>query len=129
MFSVSLFVFLFPFVILLHFLNFFLPKSPDKSLILGPKININTITTSMENIETGLMLMVVGMITVFLILLIVIYVGKGLILLVNKVAPEEAPKKAPTVAPTADAGAMDAIKAAVDILTAGKGQVIKIEKL
>jgi oxaloacetate decarboxylase gamma subunit len=83
----------------------------------------------MENIETGLMLMVVGMITVFLILLIVIYVGKGLILLVNKVAPEEAPKKAPTVAPTADAGAMDAIKAAVDILTAGKGQVIKIEKL
>jgi oxaloacetate decarboxylase gamma subunit len=83
----------------------------------------------MENIETGLMLMVVGMITVFLILLIVIYVGKGLILLVNKVAPEEAPKKAPTVTPTADAGAMDAIKAAVDILTAGKGQVIKIEKL
>jgi oxaloacetate decarboxylase gamma subunit len=35
----------------------------------------------------------------------------------------------PTVAPTTDAGAMDAIKAAVEILTAGKGQVIKIEKL
>ena len=44
-------------------------------------------------------------------------------------APEEAPKKAPAVAPTADTGAMDAIKAAVEILTAGKGQVIKIEKL
>lgn len=39
------------------------------------------------------------------------------------------PKKAPAVAPTADTGAMDAIKAAVEILTAGKGQVIKIEKL
>ena len=38
-------------------------------------------------------------------------------------------KKAPAVAPTADTGAMDAIKAAVEILTAGKGQVIKIEKL
>ena len=43
--------------------------------------------------------------------------------------PEETPKKAPAVAPTADTGAMDAIKAAVEILTAGKGQVIKIEKL
>ena len=40
-----------------------------------------------------------------------------------------APRKVPTVAPTTDAGAMDAIKAAVEILTAGKGQVIKIEKL
>lgn len=43
--------------------------------------------------------------------------------------PEETPKKAPAVASTADTGAMDAIKAAVEILTAGKGQVIKIEKL
>ena len=81
----------------------------------------------MENIGVGLMLMVVGMATVFVILLIVIYLSKYLI--VNKVAPEEAPRKVPTVAPTTDAGAMDAIKAAVEILTAGKGQVIKIEKL
>ena len=68
----------------------------------------------MENIGVGLMLMVVGMATVFVILLIVIYLSKYLITIVNKVAPEEA---------------MDAIKAAVEILTAGKGQVIKIEKL
>ena len=83
----------------------------------------------MENIGVGLMLMVVGMATVFVILLIVIYLSKYLITVVNKVAPEEAPKKAPAVAPTADTGAMDAIKAAVEILMAGKGQVIKIEKL
>ena len=83
----------------------------------------------MENLEIALMLMVVGMATVFVILLIVIYLGKGLIAVVNRVAPEEAPKKKPMVAPTADAGAMDAIKAAVEILTAGKGQVVKIEKL
>ena len=83
----------------------------------------------MENIGVGLMLMVVGMATVFVILLIVIYLSKYLITVVNKVAPEEAPKKAPAVAPTADTGAMDAIKAAGEILTAGKGQVIKIEKL
>ena len=79
----------------------------------------------MENIGVGLMLMVVGMATVFVILLIVIYLSKYLITIVNK----EAPRKVPTVAPTTDAGAMDAIKAAVEILTAGKGQVIKIEKL
>jgi len=43
----------------------------------------------MENIETGLLLMIVGMTTVFAILMIVIYLGKGLIVLVNKYAPEE----------------------------------------
>ena len=63
------------------------------------------------------MLMVVGMATVFVILLIVIYLSKYLITVVNKVAPEETPKKAPAVAPTADTGAMDAIKAAVEIRT------------
>ena len=84
----------------------------------------------MENIETGLLLMVVGMCTVFLILLIVIWLRQFLISVVNKIAPEEAPKKKPaTSGPSTDAGAMDAIKAAVEILTAGKGQVIKIEKL
>ena len=38
----------------------------------------------MENLNTALLLMVVGMTTVFAILLIVIYLGEGLILLVNK---------------------------------------------
>lgn len=83
----------------------------------------------MENIEYALMLMVVGMATVFVILLVVINLGKLLITLVNKFAPEEAQKKSSVTVPTVDAGAMDAIKAAVDILTAGKGQVVKIEKL
>ena len=84
----------------------------------------------MENIGTGLMLMVVGMATVFLILLIVIWISQFLITVVNKVATEEEPKKKPvTSGASSDAGTMDAIKAAVDILTAGKGQVIKIEKL
>ena len=47
----------------------------------------------MENIGVGLMLMVVGMATVFVILLIVIYLSKYLITVVNKVAPEESPQK------------------------------------
>ncbi len=84
----------------------------------------------MENIGLGLMLMVVGLTTVFVILFIVIYLSQFLITVVNKFAPEEAPKKkVPTAVSTADHGAMDAIKAAVEILTAGKGQVVKIEKL
>ena len=79
----------------------------------------------MENFELGLLLMVVGMVTVF-----VIWLSQLLISVVNKVAPEEAPKKKNTSSgASTDAGAMDAIKAAVDILTAGKGQVIKVEKL
>ena len=42
----------------------------------------------MENLNIALLLMIVGMATVFAILLIVIYLGKGLIALVNKYAPE-----------------------------------------
>jgi len=91
----------------------------------------------MENIETGLLLMIVGMTTVFAILMIVIYLGKGLIVLVNKYAPEEiivkkqttpqrqtaAPAAGITNQPTA------AIVSAVSVMTGGKGKVVKIEKL
>lgn len=42
----------------------------------------------MENIGVGLLLMVVGMCTVFLILLIVIWISQFLISVVNKIAPE-----------------------------------------
>lgn len=83
----------------------------------------------MENIGLGLLLMVVGMATTFLILLIIIWLSNLLIALVNKVAPEEVVKKKPSSANAGANDAMDAIKAAVNILTAGKGQVIKIEKL
>ena len=74
--------------------------------------------------------MLVGMTTVFVILLIVIGLSQVLIKVVNKVAPEEeTKKKVVKTIPSTDAGAMDAIKAAVDILTAGQGKVIKVEKL
>lgn len=84
----------------------------------------------MENIGLGLLLMVVGMATTFVILLIIIWLSNSLISLVNKFAPEEDAKKKPAASNvSSNAADMDAIKAAVDILTAGKGQVIKIEKL
>ena len=90
----------------------------------------------MENIETGLLLMCVGMSTVFVILLIVINLGKFLIYLVNKYAPEEVavqkttrankqntPINSPSTAETA------AIISAVSMCTNGTGKVIKIEKV
>lgn len=85
----------------------------------------------MENLNTALMLMVVGMATVFAILLIVIYLGKGLIALVNKYAPEEAvPAKAAASSPAAIPGnILAAISAAVTVVTQGKGKVSKVEKI
>lgn len=90
----------------------------------------------MENIETGLLLMVVGMTTVFAILLIVINLGKGLITLVNKYAPEEIVVKKQTATQTAPAQTSSlpgkttaAIVAAVSMVTGGQGKVTKIEKI
>ncbi len=75
--------------------------------------------------------MAIGMVTVFVILLIVINLSKVLISIVNKVAPEEeAPKKA--AAPTKqtiDSTVMAIIQAAVSEMTGGKGTVANVEKL
>ncbi len=79
------------------------------------------------------MLMVVGMITVFAILLIVIYLSQLLIAIVNKVAPEEVVVKKNTATASApaviDPSTMAAIKGAVNIVTGGKGKVMKVEKI
>ena len=91
----------------------------------------------MENIETGLLLMVVGMATVFVILLIVIYLGKALIWAVNKYAPEEEGTKkvakvaAAVKAPTNTLSSLETavIVSAVSMATQGLGKVVKIEKL
>jgi oxaloacetate decarboxylase gamma subunit len=83
----------------------------------------------MENLQTALLLMAVGMTTVFTILLIIIYLGKWLIYLVNAYAPEEVapPKKAAGPAPV-PAHILAAITAAVNVVTHNKGKVVKIEK-
>lgn len=86
----------------------------------------------MENLNIALLLMVVGMATVFAILLIVIYLGKGLIALVNKYAPEEAASAKQTAAnepAPVPANIMAAIHAAVNVVTHGKGKVTKVEKI
>ena len=89
----------------------------------------------MENLNEALGLLAVGMLTVFSILLIVIFLGKALIAIINKVAPAEEPKKAVKVAaaPAAPAAVsaktQSIIQAAVSQLTGGKGKVAKITKL
>lgn len=84
----------------------------------------------MENIPEALKLLVVGMLTVFAILLIVIYLGKGLIAFVNKFIPEEAKVASQKVANVSvDPQAKAIINEAVKQLTAGKGHVTKVEKI
>ena len=87
----------------------------------------------MENLSFGLMLMAVGMITVFTILLIVINLSKLLIVVVNKFIPEETVVKkaaASSATPIVIApDTMEAIQGAVNIVTGGKGRVVKVEKI
>ena len=84
----------------------------------------------MENLNTALLLMVVGMATVFAILLIVINLGKSLIALVNKYAPEEVTPAKPgeMVPPLAPVIFLQALVAAVPVWPQGKGKVVREEK-
>ncbi len=86
----------------------------------------------MDNLGTGVELMIVGMLTVFAILLIVINLGKVLISVVNKIAPEEevAPKKA-AKAPVAaiDANTKAILDQVVSQITGGKGHVASARKI
>lgn len=82
------------------------------------------------DIQSPIVLLVVGMGTVFVALLIIIYLGEGLIRLVNHFFPEnEKPtvdnKQTASVSPKT----AQAISAAVQIITNNKGMVEKIEKI
>lgn len=85
----------------------------------------------MDNLGIGIQLMIVGMSTVFLILLIVIWGGKLLISAVNKIAPEEvvAPKKSAAAPATVDASTMAILQQVVSQITGGKGKVASAKKL
>ena len=87
----------------------------------------------MENLGLGVLLMVVGMPTVFIILWIIIGFGNLLIRLVNKYAPEENLKIAARpvmagVSSNVSDPIVAAIVSAVSITTQGKGKVTSIKK-
>ncbi len=79
--------------------------------------------------ETALMLMCIGMGTVFIILILIILLSNGLIQVINKVAPEEeAPAKKVAAAPAAiSANVEAAIKEAIKQVAPG-AMVTKIVK-
>lgn len=80
--------------------------------------------------QTALLLMVIGMGTVFVILVLIINLSKLLIMTINKIAPEEEPvkKSAPAAAPAAvPANIEAAIKAAIAQVAPG-AMVTKITK-
>lgn len=81
----------------------------------------------------GLQLLIVGMLTVFAILLIVIFGGKLLIKFVNMVAPEEvasAKKKVATTATGAvDPSTMAILQEVVKQITGGKGRLESAKKV
>ena len=87
-----------------------------------------------NDIFGALQLMVVGMLTVFCILLIVIGLGTLLIKLVNKYAPEEVTSQKPVATAQSAVQQVDAtVKAVIDAvvaqITGGKGHTEKITKL
>lgn len=78
--------------------------------------------------QTALLLMIVGMGTVFIILVLIINLSKLMIMTVNKIAPEDEPKKAVSTAPAAIAPNVEAaIKAAIKQV-APKAMVTSIKK-
>jgi len=85
-----------------------------------------------ESIETGLLLMIVGMSTVFVVLGIVVYTGRFLIVIANRFHVDTLP---PTLAVQAEqssdpSGAkIAAITGAIHTVTGGKGQITNIERL
>lgn len=81
------------------------------------------------DISFGLMLMAVGMITVFTILALVVGGGKVMIFLINRYAPLVETVVSSTIRTTGIEGAkLAAITAAVESVTGGRGTITEIKK-
>lgn len=74
----------------------------------------------------GITLMIVGMVTVFAVLLIIIYLSNGLIALVNHIAPEEKKARGAEQVP---GYVMAVISHTVAQITGGRGTVKKVQAL
>lgn len=86
----------------------------------------------MSNFEIALQLLGIGMITVFAILFLVVFIGNTIIKVVNRYMPEvektNTAKLQTTPSLAIDSRKVSAIVAAVQSVTQGKGKVVKIEK-
>ena len=81
----------------------------------------------MANIASGLQLMLIGMVTVFVILTIVIYGSKLLIQIINRISPEETPKS--NGSKKEDSIHSAVLEAAVSQITGGTGHIVKITEI
>ncbi len=83
-----------------------------------------------DDFSTALMLMAVGMITVFIILALIVTFGNVLIRIVNRYFPEEVLKKTSIATRTSgiDPKKIAAITAVVDVITGGRGKVTGINR-
>lgn len=84
-----------------------------------------------SNLEIALQLLITGMVTVFLILFLVVFIGNMIIRFVNKYIPETENTKQGSVRSNneVDATKMAVISSTVQLVTGGKGKVVKVEKL
>lgn len=79
----------------------------------------------MGNLSLGFLLMAVGMVTVFIILIIVIYGSQFMIFIMNKLAPAQ-----DVASGHSDSSDIKAVlDAAVAQLTSGRGHIINVTKL
>lgn len=83
-----------------------------------------------SNFELALELLGIGMITVFSVLLLVVFVGSMIVKVVNRYMPEvQVVAQKRQVGSSINANTMAAIVAAVQSVTQGKGKVVKVEKV
>ncbi|MFA5534094.1 MAG: OadG family protein [Mariniphaga sp.] len=84
----------------------------------------------MENVlSNALVILLVGMLTVFLILWLVVLIGNAIIMVVNRYWPApQVPVKAGGKTGAISSGTMAAVVAAVEAVTGGRGKVTSIEK-
>ncbi len=83
----------------------------------------------MQPINEAVSIMVVGMITVFFILFLIVAIGEVIIRLSNKYIPVEEANIKTKKNNDASINTFAAIEAAIDIATKGKAKVINIKKL
>lgn len=81
-----------------------------------------------ENIELTLILLLVGMVTVFLVLILVYSLGNAIVRFVNRFFPEGEQAIVASQATGVNQKHLAVIAAAVATITGGRGKVLKVEK-
>ncbi len=82
--------------------------------------------------EEALTLLAIGMVSVMFVLFLIVFVGNGMIRVINKFVPEVETTKTrsqQTNVPEIASNKIAAITSAINILTQGKGKVTNIQKI